>query len=617
MIPTITCGCTDPTLLHFSLECRLDAGNFLATMDNNALGAILERLETINQGMESMLTTMTSIRGEMSTMNERLDRIESRQNSRSFTPRLHVSSSGHDQNPSITIFPETLHTKVNTPSSPQNAMSQVTNYPQNREQGMNRVCSPYFDPDFDGLAERINGPKCRVTIDNESLENCTVVKIDSVNKQGLLLEVVQVLTDMNLSILKGYISSDAGWFMDVFHVKDELGNKVTNQRVVNYIQQALGANREGIQKSMTGSRKIFKCQSLPEPRAIEMTGRDRPGLFSEITAALADLHCNIVEAHAWSHNARLACVVYISEESTDTPIDHNRLTAIEDHLTTVLRATTTQNTNEENVKQQEVKTSYGLNPEGEGTVTDVERRLHQLMLSVRDFESPSKPIIVGSPRLIDSSDDHKEEKMLRVYIENCDEKGYSIVAIQCKDRRRLMFDTVCTLADMQYVIFHASVDSRGGYAFQEYFIRHVDGYAMSTESEKQRVIKCLEAAIERRVCEGIRLELCANNRVGLLSDITRVLRENGLAVVRADIATEGGKARNILYLRDISGNNIDMKFLKSMKTEMGEIDVAVNDETTITTTTTTSSMTRGSSFRSLGDLMKSQFEKLSHNFITI
>lgn len=492
---------------------------------------------------------------------------------------------------------------------------------------MNRVCSPYFDPDFDSLAERINGPKCRVTIDNDSLENCTVVKIDSVNKQGLLLEVVQVLTDMNLIILKGYISSDAGWFMDVFHVKDELGNKVTNQRVVNYIQQVIGTNREGIQKSKRGGRKFFKCESPTEPRAIEMTGRDRPGLFSEISAALADLHCNVVEAHAWSHNAHLACVVYISEECTDTPIDHNRLAAIEDHLTTVLRATTSQSTNEENVKQEEVKTAYGLNPEGDqGTVTNVERRLHQLMLSVHDFERPSKPIRMGSPTLIDSSSDHhdhKEEKMLSVCIENCDEKGYSIVSIQCKDRKRLMFDTVCTLTDMQYVIFHASVHSRGAYAFQEYFIRHVDGYAMNTESEKERVIKCVEAAIERRVCEGIRLELCANNRVGLLSDITRVLRENGLAVVRADIATEGRRARNIFYLRDISGNNIDMKFVKSMKTEMGEIDVAVNNETTTTTTTTTSlsttttSITRVSSFRSLGDLMKSQFEKLSHNFVAI
>lgn len=221
--------------------------------------------------------------------------------------------------------------------------------------------------------------------------------------------------------------------------------------------QAIGANREGIQKSMTGSRKHLKCD---EPRAIEMTGRDRPGLFSEISAALADLHCNVVEAHAWSHNARLACVVYISEESTDKPIDHNRLAAIEDHLTTVLRATTSpRSTNEENVKQQEVKTAYGLiNPEGDqGTVTDVERRLHQLMLSVRDFESPIRMGLIES---------NKEDKMLSVCIENCHEKGYSIVSVQCKDRKRLMFDTVCTLTDMQYVIFHASVDSRGGYAFQ-------------------------------------------------------------------------------------------------------------------------------------------------------
>lgn len=38
---------------------------------------------------------------------------------------------------------------------------------------------------------------------------------------------------------------------------------------------------------------------------------------------------------------------------------------------------------------------------------------------------------------------------------------------------------------------------------QEYFIRHVDGCALDTASEKERVMKCLEAAIERRVCEVI------------------------------------------------------------------------------------------------------------------
>lgn len=39
-------------------------------------------------------------------------------------------------------------------------------------------------------------------------------QVHGVNKEGLLLEVVQVLTDMNLQIWKGYISSDADWFMD-------------------------------------------------------------------------------------------------------------------------------------------------------------------------------------------------------------------------------------------------------------------------------------------------------------------------------------------------------------------------------------------------------------------
>nr|GMD40972.1 ACT domain-containing protein ACR2 isoform X2 [Ipomoea batatas] len=120
---------------------------------------------------------------------------------------------------------------------------------------------------------------------------------------------------------------------------------------------------------------------------------------------------------------------------------------------------------------------------------------------------------------------------------------------------------------------------------KEYFIRHVDGCALSTESEKERVIKCLEAAMERRVCDGVRLELCANNRVGLLSDITRVLRENGLSVVRADVATRGSKAVNIFYVRDISGNDVDIEFVKSIKREMGAIDLAVMNETATTSST--------------------------------
>lgn len=39
-------------------------------------------------------------------------------------------------------------------------------------------------------------------------------QVDSANKRGSLLELVQVLTDMNLIIRRAYISSDGEWFMD-------------------------------------------------------------------------------------------------------------------------------------------------------------------------------------------------------------------------------------------------------------------------------------------------------------------------------------------------------------------------------------------------------------------
>lgn len=36
---------------------------------------------------------------------------------------------------------------------------------------------------------------------------------------------------------------------------------------------------------------------------------------------------------------------------------------------------------------------------------------------------------------------------------------------------------------------------------KEYYIRHIDGSPVKSDAERQRVIQCLEAAIERRVSE--------------------------------------------------------------------------------------------------------------------
>ena len=39
------------------------------------------------------------------------------------------------------------------------------------------------------------------------------------------------------------------------------------------------------------------------------------------------------------------------------------------------------------------------------------------------------------------------------------------------------------------------------FSLKEYCIRHIDGSPVKSDAERQRVIQCLEAAIERRVSE--------------------------------------------------------------------------------------------------------------------
>lgn len=69
--------------------------------------------------------------------------------------------------------------------------------------------------------------------------------------------------------------------------------------------------------------------------------------------------------------------------------------------------------------------------------------------------------------------------------------------------------------------------------------------------------------------QGVSLELCAKDKIGLLSEVTRILRENGLSVSRAGVTTIGEQAVNVFYVRDASGNPVDMKTIESLRKEIG------------------------------------------------
>lgn len=176
---------------------------------------------------------------------------------------------------------------------------------------------------------------------------------------------------------------------------------------------------------------------------VELIGRDRPGLLSEVSAILSNLHINVVAAEVWTHNKRVASVVYVNNNTTCRAVDDpTQLSKMKEQLRNILGGC-----------EEEEKVSHTDFSEGS---THIDRRLHQMLFADRDYEG------VG----FTSGNDHHHAFKPNITIEHCEEKGYAVVSVRCKDRSKLMFDIVCTLTYMKYVVFHASISSDSPYASQ-------------------------------------------------------------------------------------------------------------------------------------------------------
>lgn len=247
------------------------------------------------------------------------------------------------------------------------------------------------------------------------------------------------------------ISSVFLHFFSVFNVKHRNGNKVKDEGVISYIKKVCN--------KLSGS--IFLCESVYrvfntiflqvlesdtfyvpslessvglkpslDYTSIELAGADRPGLLSEVCAVLADLSCNVVSAEIWTHNARAAAVVNVTDDMMGCAIeDPERLLTIKNRLCNVFKG------------NNDLKTAkMTLSPPGS---MHRERRLHQMMFADRDYENAEQEDINGL----------KAE----VSVLDCMEKDYTVITMRCKDRPKLLFDTICTITDMQYVVYHGVV----------------------------------------------------------------------------------------------------------------------------------------------------------------
>lgn len=252
------------------------------------------------------------------------------------------------------------------------------------------------------------------------------------------------------------------FFLAVFNVTDQDGNKITDEGILDYIQKVISFEATvgtfflhlipansclfvlfqslGPDSCFASSmRRSVGVVPAMDHTVIELIGSDRPGLLSEVSAVLTHLKCNVVNAEVWTHNTRAAAVMQVTDEESGAAItDPERISMIKQFLCNLLRGSN---------KSREAKTvvSHGI--------THTERRLHQMMFADRDYERSS-----------DESLDEKERPIVNVV--NWHDRDYSVVTIRSKDRPKLLFDTICTLTDMQYVVFHGNVDAEAAEAYQ-------------------------------------------------------------------------------------------------------------------------------------------------------
>lgn len=207
--------------------------------------------------------------------------------------------------------------------------------------------------------------------------------------------------------------------------------------------QTLGAKSSSfVSEVKTCLGKSITMKPNTDHTALELTLTDRPGLLSDISTVLAKFGLNVNAAEVWTHMKKAAFLLLINDKVKGGPIeDPKLLQKVKEEVSQIARSS-----NDKDGSKMDFKIGY----------THSERRLHQLMLESKDYEMMNGE---GKRRL--SASDN-----LTITVRNCKVTKYSIVKVTCLDRPKLFFDTVCTLTDMQYVVFHATIDTSDGCASQ-------------------------------------------------------------------------------------------------------------------------------------------------------
>ncbi|KAL6764347.1 hypothetical protein V8C86DRAFT_2474323 [Haematococcus lacustris] len=552
---------------------------------------------------------------------------------------------------------------------------------QNPQQ--NSVTSDGLLLEYETLELRLHPPN--VVIDNETYDDATLITIDSANRPGTLIEVVQCLTELNLSIRRARISSDGGWFVDEFLVSETPRGKVTHPHKLALIRKVLSVDPEA---------QALLSQSRDALSVFELAGRDKKGLLGEVLQLLTSNGCEVHSAAVWTYHSQVALVVsvldalkrggskeegleasklaaltqvlydklgggdaVVAHEVVRGELHHERrlhhlllleeLKSYELHQAAEQAAVTTptstaahtpgpgsgsgstgsghhpslsrlsptsgaggQEAAEEGSSggakpngteagaggaaageasaghspgqgREEVSSSQASSARPPGTFTTLSTPGDSCQrggsqsgstsggggvpgggTSGPGFSSashmaalPPTALLAGDLLNYTHFDVNSMHHLLKaeVRIQHSALLKYHLVTIHSKDRNKLFFDTVCTLADMAYDVYHGTIDSEGDQASQLFYVRPRYGDTIWDAQKANRLQYMLQCAVLRRFPRGLRVHLQTQDK-GATPAIFAALSAAGFSITRAEVRTlSDGRVIFDLSLTDNEG----------------------------------------------------------------
>lgn len=322
-----------------------------------------------------------------------------------------------------------------------------------------------------------------------------------------------------------------------------------------------------------------------ETTIFEASGLDRTGLVADVMQLLTRHDCDVRSAAVWTYKGRVAFVLSVTEKGRPI-IESIKLDNLNQLIYRIMESPGSTTI----VRAQKVR----------GEVHH-DRRLHQLMLqdemrgwmdsnnSKQILSSESEALQNGpdvkttassnlkvndSAAELDHLLDYRSPKFDQpiIDISHCSYPNYWTINIKCKDRTKLLFDTVCTLADMEYDIYHATIDaSSEGVASQEYFVRPRLGDADFNGNDAELLKAMLDSSIQRRFPKGLKVHVRSSDRFGCLASLARQLQVAGLSISRAKVRTfaTSNSCGHTLYVMNSDGAMPDKRRVEQVLIDSG------------------------------------------------